>query len=206
MSKFMLSSVAVLLSSACLASTATFDNPAAPAVTGLYKVLRKGARHAGVRRQVTPGGNLVRATFKVEGCPRVADPLSMPWTCQAHVAGVFRGEGDHGTRDIDLTFDWDPTNQRLSLTSSDGAGTAPPSWVALSEHLPFSYLSAAMEADRACGETCNQLFVTRIVVDRVVPGVRCRAYYELGATSDASPVRSFNDVTRGAFVTRFPCP
>ena len=206
MRKFMLSSLVVLLATASWASTATLDDPSAPAVTGLYKVLRKGVRQGGVRRQSTPGGNLVRATFKVAECPRVADPLAMPWTCHAHVAGAFRGEGDRGTRIVDLTFRWDPDARRLHLTSSDGDGATPASIVALAEKLPFSYLTAGMQAERACGDNCNQLFATLIVVDRIVPGERCRAYYELATTSDASPVRSFNDTSRAALATRFACP
>jgi hypothetical protein len=205
MRKFMLSSLAVFLATTSWASTAMLDNPAAPAVTGLYKVLRKGVRQGGVRRQNTPGGNLVRGTFKVAECPRVADPLTMPWTCRAHVAGAFRGEGDRGTRVVDLTFTWDPNAQRLYLGSSDGDGETPASVVTLEERLPFSYLVAVMRAERACGETCNQLLATVIMVDRIVPGERCRAYYELVTTSDASPVRSFNDTTRAALAARFAC-
>lgn len=206
MRKFMLSSLAVLLATASWASTATLDNPSAHAVAGLYKVLRKGVRQGGVRRQNTPGGNLVRATFKVAECPRVADPVAVPWTCRAHVAGVFRGEGDRGTRVVDLTFGWDPNAQQLHLSSSDGDDAAAASVVTLAERLPFSYLTAAMQAGRACGQTCNQLLATLIVVDRIVPGERCKAYYELVTTSDASPVRSFNDITRPALATRFACP
>jgi len=82
--------------------------------------VRKGVRQGSVRRQSTPGGNLVRVSCKVAECPRVADPLAMPWTCRALVAGTFRGEGDRGTRAVDLTFNWDPNAQRLSLTSTDG--------------------------------------------------------------------------------------
>jgi hypothetical protein len=182
------------------------DNPAAPAVAGLYKVLRKGVRQGGVRRQNTPGGNLVRGTFKVAECPRVADPVAMPWSCRAHVAGAFRGEGNRGTRVVDLTFSWDPNAPRLYLTSSDSDGATPASGVMLTEHLPFSYLTAVMRAERACGETCNQVLATVIAVDRIVPGERCRASYEFVTTSDASPVRSFNDTTRAALATRFACP
>ena len=206
MRKFMLSSVAVFLATTSWASTAVLDDPAAPAVTGLYKVLRKGVRQGGVRRQNTPGGNLVRGTFKVAECPRVADPLAMPWTCRAHVAGAFRGEGDRGTRAVDLTFNWDPNAQRLSLTSTDADGATPASDVTLVEHLPLSYLTATMRAERACGEGCNQVLATVVAVDRIVPGERCRADYKLVTTSDASPVRSFNDLTRGALATRFACP
>jgi hypothetical protein len=206
MRKFMLSSLAVFLATASGASTATLDNPAAPAVTGLYKVLRKGVRQSGVRRQNTPGGNLVRGTFKVAECPRVADPVAMPWTCRAQVTGAFRAEGDRGTRVVDVTFNWDPNAQRLHLISSDVDGATPPSVVALVERLPFSYLTATMQAERTCGDACNQLLATLIAVDRTVPGERCKAYYELVTTSDASPVRSFNDRTRAALATRFACP
>jgi hypothetical protein len=87
---------------------------------------------------------------------------------------VFRGEGDRGTRVVDLTFGWDPNAQRLHLSSSDGDGAAPASVVTLAEQLPFSYLTAAMQASRACGQTCNQLLATLIVVDRIVPASAAR--------------------------------
>jgi hypothetical protein len=210
MRKFMLFSLIVYLATAfgaqtSQASTATLDNPAAPAVTGLYKVLRKGVRQGGVRRQNTPGGNLVRATFKVVECPRVADPVAMPWTCRAHVAGAFRGEGDRGTRVVDLTFGWDPNAQRLHLSSTDD-GATPATVVTLAARPPYSYLTAAMQAERACGAACTQLLATVIAVGRIVPGERCKAYYELVTTSDASPVRAFNDVSRAALGMRFACP
>jgi hypothetical protein len=206
MRTIMLSSAVIFLAATSWASTATLDDPAEPAVSGLYKVLRKGVHHGGVRRQNTPGGNLVRATFKVAECPRVADPFAMPWTCRAKVTGAFRGEDDRGTRAVDLTFSWDPNGRRLYLTSVDLDGATPASDVALVESLPSSYLSATMRAERACGPACNQLLATVIAVDRTVPGARCKAHYELFTTSDASPVRSFGDGTRAAFATRFACP
>jgi hypothetical protein len=194
-----------LVATPALAEVAILAEPGTVAVNGLYKVLRKGKKHGPVRRQIEPGGNLVRAVFAVESCARVADPYAQPWTCTARLRGVFRAGDERGTSEAAVTYSWDPVGRRMTLEASNAGGPAIDPTVGFAAE-PTAGLAAWVRTQRECTGSCNiQSFEARIEAAETAPGSRCRAFYQLAATSDASPVRSFGETTRPAYATLFPC-
>ena len=182
--------VSVLLAvvvSLARADVGVYSNPSIGVVAGIYKTLRK-ATH--VRRQITPGGNLVRAVFRSGKCAPIADPYADSWSCAATIVGKFRAAGQTAVSETLVICTWDPARQELTVTSyapvwSSGSGN------------DFTVGVEVREGD--------QSFTAAISVEEAVPGSRCLAFLAVSATSDVSPVRVFNVPTRRGAVSRISC-
>ena len=169
------------------ADVGVYSNPNVGVVTGIYKTLRK-AKH--VRRQITPGGNLVRAVFRGGACAVVSDPYADSWSCDATIAEKFRAQGQVAVSETWVSYEWSAEQQKLTVTSD------------------ATVASFGSGNDFAVGVDVHQgaqSFTAAVGVEEVVPGSWCRAFYAMSATSDVSPVRVFNVPTRRGAVSRIPC-
>lgn len=180
-------------------------HPAPPRalVEGVHKVLRRVHTGGAVKRQMRPGGNLVRTIFDVDTCPRLVDPYAETWSCFARLTSIFRAGGQNSTATEEVMYRWDAEAGTLAIIAQ--ADTREPvreTSVGIEEDLTGEF-TVWVATRRTCGAACAQAFRSVVTTSRV--GDRCRASYGVAMTSDVAPVRVHDRALRPAHVKHFAC-